>query len=91
VLVVGPDRKVQYRAVTLGPLVDGLRIVRSGLKPKDRVIVNGLQRVRPGAVVDPVVVAMDAPEPSQGGAPAQSTANEPAPDTTAAAGTKDGK
>jgi membrane fusion protein, multidrug efflux system len=59
--VVNGARKVEYRAVTLGPLVDGLRVVRSGLKADDTVIVNGLQRVRPGAPVDPVIVAMDQP------------------------------
>lgn len=59
VLVVGADRKVQYRAVTLGPLVDGLRVVRTGLKPGEHVVVNGLQRVRPGMAVEPVQVAMD--------------------------------
>jgi multidrug efflux system membrane fusion protein len=52
VFVVGSDRKVESRTVTLGPLVDGLRVVRSGLKAGELVIVNGLQRVRPGAEVD---------------------------------------
>ena len=41
--------------VTLGPIVDGLRVVRSGLQAGDVVVVNGLQRVRPGVKVDPVV------------------------------------
>ena len=50
---------VEYRAVTLGPLVDGLRVVRSGLAAGDLVVVNGLQRVRPGVKVEPVAVAMD--------------------------------
>jgi membrane fusion protein, multidrug efflux system len=59
VLVVAPDKKVQYRAVTLGPLIDGLRLVRQGLQPGDVVVVNGLQRVRPGMQVEPVTVAMD--------------------------------
>jgi multidrug efflux system membrane fusion protein len=54
VLVVGEDRTAQYREVTLGPVVDGLRVVRSGLEAGDRVVVNGLQRARPGAVVSPV-------------------------------------
>ena len=39
---------------------DGLRIVESGLKPGERIVVNGLQRVRPGAVVQPQVVTMEA-------------------------------
>ncbi len=53
VLVVGPDNKVAYREVTLGAAIDELRIVRSGLEPGERIVVNGLQRVRPGAVVAP--------------------------------------
>jgi RND family efflux transporter MFP subunit len=65
VYVVGPKHDVQYRAVTLGPIVDGLRVVRSGLDAGEAVIVNGLQRVRPGMQVTPVIAAMDpASEPS---------------------------
>lgn len=60
VYTVGPDGKVAYRAVTLGPLVDGLRVVRSGLQAGEHVIVAGLQRVRPGVDVQSTVVAMDA-------------------------------
>ncbi|HYS11703.1 MAG TPA: efflux transporter periplasmic adaptor subunit, partial [Burkholderiaceae bacterium] len=51
--------------------VDGLRIVTAGLKPGERIVVNGLQRVRPGALVAPQAVPMDAkPETQarQGGA-----------------------
>ena len=59
VYVVGPKNDVQYRAVTLGPIVDGLRVVRGGLDAGESVIVNGLQRVRPGAHVTPVVEQMD--------------------------------
>jgi len=51
VLVVGNDNRAIYRAVTLGGNVDGLRIVTSGLESGDRVVVNGLQRVRPGALL----------------------------------------
>jgi multidrug efflux system membrane fusion protein len=61
VLVVGPDKAIQYRSVTLGPLVDGLRVVRTGLSAGDLVVVSGLQRVRPGMKVDPEVVAMSEP------------------------------
>jgi len=53
VFVVKPDDTVEARAVTLGPLDDGLRVVREGLKPDDRVIVDGLQRARVGAKVSP--------------------------------------
>ena len=59
VYVVGPKHDIQYRTVTLGPIVDGLRVVRSGLEAGEPVVVNGLQRVRPGVQVTPVVVAMD--------------------------------
>jgi multidrug efflux system membrane fusion protein len=58
VMVVGNDKKVESRTVTLGPLVDGLRVVRKGLAPGELVVVNGLQRVRPGAQVNAVIAAM---------------------------------
>jgi multidrug efflux pump subunit AcrA (membrane-fusion protein) len=54
---VTPDGTIAYRAVTLGPLVDGLRVVRDGLHEGDLVVVNGLQRVRPGAKVETEVDA----------------------------------
>ncbi|MBS0446085.1 MAG: efflux RND transporter periplasmic adaptor subunit [Proteobacteria bacterium] len=60
VMVVAADNTVAYREVTLGANVNGLRIVTAGLKPNERIVVNGLQRVRPGAVVAPQAVAMDA-------------------------------
>ncbi len=60
VMVVGADNKAVYRPVTLGPMVEGLRIVRSGLKLNDRIVVNGLQRIRPNDTVAPEVVKMDA-------------------------------
>jgi RND family efflux transporter MFP subunit len=53
VFVVKADDTVEARAVTLGPLDDGLRVIREGLKPDDRVIVDGLQRARIGAKVSP--------------------------------------
>ncbi|MGV3634537.1 MAG: efflux RND transporter periplasmic adaptor subunit [Pseudorhodoplanes sp.] len=59
VLVVDADNKAAYREVTLGASVDGLRIVTNGLKSGERIVVNGLQRVRPGAVVAPQMVSMD--------------------------------
>ncbi len=58
VYVVGPKHEIEYRAVTLGPIVDGLRVVRSGLAAGEPVVINGLQRVRPGAQITPVVVDM---------------------------------
>lgn len=51
VLTVAPDGTVAPRPVQLGPLVEGLRVVRTGLDPADRVIIGGLHRARPGARV----------------------------------------
>ena len=53
VLVLKGDSTVEYRAITIGRMVDGLRVVQSGLEPGERVVVNGLQRVRPGMQVAP--------------------------------------
>ena len=53
VFVVRDDDTVEARQVTLGPLDQGLRVIREGLKPEDRVIVDGLQRARVGAKVSP--------------------------------------
>ena len=53
VFVVKDDDTVEERQVTLGPLDEGLRVIREGLKPEDRVIVDGLQRARVGAKVSP--------------------------------------
>jgi len=61
VYVVGKDQSIAYRAVTLGPIVDGLRVVRDGLQPEEVVLVNGLQRVRPGAKVQAALQPMDHP------------------------------
>ena len=53
VLTLTSSNTVAYRQVTLGPLADGKRIVRSGLEPGEKIVVNGLQRVRPGMAVTP--------------------------------------
>jgi multidrug efflux system membrane fusion protein len=60
VMVVDKDSKAEYREVKLGASVNGLRIVTEGLKPSETIVVNGLQRVRPGALLAPTNVAMDA-------------------------------
>jgi RND family efflux transporter MFP subunit len=52
VYVINPEKKVEFRPVKLGPLIDGLRVVKEGLKPGEPVVVEGLLRVRPGVVVD---------------------------------------
>ena len=51
VYVVGADGVVAAKPVQLGPLADGLRVIRAGLAPDDRVVINGLQRARPGQPV----------------------------------------
>lgn len=58
VLVVGADNRAAYRPITMGGSVEGLRIVTSGLNRGDRIVVNGLQRVRPGALVKTEVAEM---------------------------------
>jgi multidrug efflux system membrane fusion protein len=60
VLVVSADNKAEYREITLGANVDNLRVVTRGLKSGERIVVNGLQRIRPGALIVPQVVRMDA-------------------------------
>jgi membrane fusion protein, multidrug efflux system len=56
--IVNKKHEVVYRPIAVGALHDGLRVIESGLQPGEQVIVNGLQRVRPGAVVDPKPVDM---------------------------------
>ncbi len=53
VYVLDEDNVVGIRLVELGPIIDGLRVIRDGLGPEDRVIIDGLQRARPGAPVTP--------------------------------------
>ncbi|MFP4168639.1 MAG: efflux RND transporter periplasmic adaptor subunit [Desulfonatronovibrionaceae bacterium] len=54
VLSVDKEDQVQYNSVHTGPRIQGLRVIRSGLKPHSRVVVKGLQQARPGAKVSPV-------------------------------------
>jgi RND family efflux transporter MFP subunit len=58
VLLLGAGNKIEYRRIKLGRVIDGLRIVREGLKPDDVIVVNGAQRVHPGIVVNPQKVTM---------------------------------
>ena len=64
VMVVDHDNRVQYREVTLGTLSDGLRVIAKGLQPGERIVVNGLQRVRPNDVVKANSVAMASASPA---------------------------
>jgi multidrug efflux system membrane fusion protein len=77
VFVVNKDHVAEYREVTTGPLIDGLRLVRAGLRPDDLVVVNGLQRIRPGARVDTNIIAMEAPRTTADASPTQANAPQP--------------
>lgn len=59
-LVIDDNNVVQYRPVKLGILEDGMRAIESGLNADERVVVNGLQRARPGVEVNPEIVEMGA-------------------------------
>ncbi len=82
VFVVGADKTAQFREVQLGALVDGMRVITGGLKAGELVVVNGLQRVRPGAPLNAQVLPVDAqgmpveapPAPPPGAAPASAPA-----------------
>jgi RND family efflux transporter MFP subunit len=76
VLLLGADNKVEYRPVELGPLVDGLRVVRSGLKPGDTIVVNGLMRVHPGMQVSPQLIAMGERRNADGSMVAQNASHD---------------
>jgi len=67
VMTVGPEDKVVPKVVEPGQLNGGLRIIRSGLTPQDKVIVNGLMRARPGAQVKPEMVDPTKPKEQHGG------------------------
>jgi RND family efflux transporter MFP subunit len=58
VFVLGANNQVEYRRIKLGRVIDGLRIVREGLKAEDVIVVNGAQRVHPGITVTPQTVPM---------------------------------
>jgi RND family efflux transporter MFP subunit len=60
VLLLGANNQIEYRKVKLGRIIDGLRIVREGLKAGDVIVVNGAQRVHPGVTVAPQRVTMGA-------------------------------
>ena len=65
VMVVDPDNRVEYREVTLGTMSDGMRVIAKGLQPGERIVVNGLQRVRPNDVVKANSVAMASALPAK--------------------------
>ncbi|HAT33721.1 MAG TPA: efflux transporter periplasmic adaptor subunit [Janthinobacterium sp.] len=59
VYVIGARQQAEYRAVTLGPVVDGLRVVREGLRAGENIVVDGLQRVKPGQALKAQMAAME--------------------------------
>lgn len=77
--VVNAEGKAEYRRVVLGPVIDGMRVIKDGLRPGERVVVNGMQRVRPGIPVQAQLVPM--PEGKTGNGAAK-------PGTTPAAADK---
>jgi RND family efflux transporter MFP subunit len=81
--VVGADNKVEQRKIKTGPLVDGLRVVRSGLKADDEVVIDGVQRAKVGVKVAPKTGTITAPSPGQ--SPAAADLAPPAASATFAA------
>ena len=63
-LTLGSGNKAEYRPIELGPMIDGLRVVASGLRPGEKIILKGL--VRPGMEVDPQTVSMVSGEAAEG-------------------------
>lgn len=64
VYVVGDDLKASYRPIETGPMEDGLRIVRSGLKAGEKVVINGVVNLRNGTPVQPEEGSMALPAPA---------------------------
>ena len=63
-LVVNGDDTVEQRKVQIGPVDNGLRVIESGLKPDDRVVIAGLLRVIPGQKIDPQMQKIESPQAS---------------------------
>jgi membrane fusion protein, multidrug efflux system len=78
VLALKPDHSVEYRLVQLGPDIDGLRVVQTGLAAGDIIVVNGLQHISPGAKVQPTLARMQS-NPEALGQVAASEADDPKP------------
>jgi membrane fusion protein, multidrug efflux system len=84
VYVVTEENSAKATTITMGPRIDGYRVVRTGLTGDETIIVNGLLRVRPGAKVTPKMTTL----PAVGGQPAMPTPASPAPTTPASAAKK---
>ncbi len=74
VLVVDDKNLIEQREVKLGGMVDGMRIITSGLKPGEKIVVNGLHRAMPGMPVAPAVIDMDKATQEVEAAPPQAPA-----------------
>jgi RND family efflux transporter MFP subunit len=85
VYVVGPDNKAAYRRVTTGMLVGGMRVIVNGVKPTDKVVVQGLQRVKEGATVVPEPYVPDSPGVTAVSAPAERVPKIAPPEATPSA------
>jgi membrane fusion protein (multidrug efflux system) len=77
VAVVGPDNKVTIKVVKTGPVEGNLWVIEEGLKPGDKIVVEGLQRVRSGMTVNPT----QASAPQEGGSKGEAPKAEPAKET----------
>ena len=68
-LIADAENTVRHQPVTTGALIDGMRVISKGIAPDDRIIVNGLQKARPGAPVTPVDKNLSAVMPEDAAAP----------------------
>lgn len=91
VFVLGKNNTLEYRPVKLGPIADGLRVVRDGLHEGDVIVVSGIQRVRPGAAVSPKKVPMTATAGALQDASAQSDAPSEKPEKSPDEKSRDSK
>jgi membrane fusion protein (multidrug efflux system) len=83
--VVGSDNKVALRTVKVGPRFGDLWVISEGIKPQDRIVVEGLQRVRDGVVVSPKPAAQAPASTPATAAPAPAASGSPAPTPAAPA------
>lgn len=84
VYVVGDDQKATYREIQLGERAEGMRVVEKGLSAGEKIVVNGLQRVKPGAEVKPEMVSMDSLPPQASDSDKETDEAEASPDAAEA-------
>ena len=85
IYVVGKGGKIVGRPVELGPMVEGLRVVREGLAPTDHVVLSGLATLRPDSVIKPHLVKLKPRAPDTSPTPPPNIAPPPAEATPAGA------